>query len=146
MLLSKSPQISLPFIHNVIHGFFFADQVHRESLLMRGMPPAQPNETATHRVLPIEPARRLLRRDAYPNLVRLLRKLHSSECAELLTHLTVSEQSKVFERLSDLELATAIFNASNSCHIFPQNVWLPWYVSCRWMMPRMSWGRSRLNA
>jgi len=76
---------------------------------MRGMPPAQPNETVTHRVLPVETARRLLRRDAYPNLVRLLRKLHSSECAELLTHLTLSDQSKVFERLPDLELATAIF-------------------------------------
>jgi len=76
---------------------------------MRGMPPAQPNETTPHRVLPVETARRLLRREAYPNLVRLLRKLHSSECAEMLMHLTVSEQSKVLERLPDVELATAIF-------------------------------------
>jgi magnesium transporter len=41
--------------------------------------------------------------------VRLLRKLHGSECAELLGHLTLGEQSKVLERLPDLELATAVF-------------------------------------
>jgi magnesium transporter len=69
----------------------------------------QSNEVFLHRVLPIEAARRLLRRDAYSNLVRLLRKLHGSECAEILTHLTVSEQSKLLERLPDIELATAIF-------------------------------------
>jgi magnesium transporter len=69
----------------------------------------QPHTAATHRALPLEPARRLLRRDAYPNLVRLLRKLHGSECAELLGHLTQSEQIKVLERLPDLELATTIF-------------------------------------
>jgi magnesium transporter len=76
---------------------------------MPGMPPTQPNEAATHRVLPVETARRLLRRDAYPNLVRLLRKLHGSECAEILAHLTLSEQSRVLERIPDIELATTIF-------------------------------------
>jgi magnesium transporter len=76
---------------------------------MYGIPPGQPNVAETSRTLPIETARRLLRREAYPNLVRLLRKLHGSECAELLGHLTLSEQSKVLERLPDLELATAVF-------------------------------------
>jgi magnesium transporter len=76
---------------------------------MHGTPPPQSPEASLHRVLPIETARRLLRRDAYPNLVRLLRKLHNSECAEILAHLTLSEQSKLLERLPDVELATAIF-------------------------------------
>jgi magnesium transporter len=71
--------------------------------------PPQPHDTAHHRVLPVETARRLLRRDAYPNLVRLLHKLHGSECAEILTHLTLSEQSRVLERIPDLDLATTIF-------------------------------------
>ena len=76
---------------------------------MHGTPPSPPHETLLHRVLPIETARRLLRRDAYPNLVRLLRKLHGSECAEILAHLTLSEQGKLLERLPDIDLATAIF-------------------------------------
>ena len=76
---------------------------------MPDIPPVQPNVDETHRTLPIETARRLLRREAYPNLVRLLRKLHGSESAALLGHLTLSEQSKVLERLPDLELATAVF-------------------------------------
>ena len=76
---------------------------------MQSLPPVQPNTAAIHRALPLETARRLLRRDAYPNLVRLLRKLHGSECAELLGHLTQSEQIKALERLPDLELATTIF-------------------------------------
>jgi magnesium transporter len=50
----------------------------------------------------------LLRRDAYPNLVRLLRKLHDSDCAEILTHLTLQEQSKLLERLPDVALSTSI--------------------------------------
>jgi magnesium transporter len=76
---------------------------------MHSTPPVLPNQASLHRVLPIETARRLLRRDAYPNLVRLLRKLHGSECAEIFTHLTVTEQSKLIERLPDVDLATSIF-------------------------------------
>jgi magnesium transporter len=76
---------------------------------MPGTPPVHTDETSQHRVLPIEAVRRLLRRDAYPNLARLLRKLHGSECAEILTHLSISEQNKLFERLLDIELTTSIF-------------------------------------
>ena len=76
---------------------------------MPSIPPVQPNVSEIHRALPIETARRLLRRNAYPNLVRLLRKLHGSECAELLNHCTLQEQIKVLERLPDLELTTAVF-------------------------------------
>jgi magnesium transporter len=76
---------------------------------MPSLPPVQPNAAEAHRALPIETARRLLRRNAYPNLVRLLRKLHGSECAELLGYLPPGEQLKVLERLPDLDLATAIF-------------------------------------
>lgn len=71
--------------------------------------PTQPGETTLQRGLPIEATRRLLRRNAYPNLVRALRKLHSSECAEVVAHLTLSEQTKLLERLHDIELATEIF-------------------------------------
>ncbi len=66
-------------------------------------------ETSRQRVLPIEAVRRLLRRDAYPNLVRLLGKLHGSECAEILTHLPRSEQSKLLQRLPDTTLVTTMF-------------------------------------
>ncbi len=76
---------------------------------MSGTPPVNTAETIVQRVLPIEAIRRLLRRDAYPNLARLLHKLHSSECAEIFRHLTVAEQAKLLERLPDLELATSIF-------------------------------------
>lgn len=75
---------------------------------MDGTPPAQTHDVATPRVLPVEATRRLLRRDAFVNLVRLLNKLHGSECAEIFSHLTVNEQSKLLERLPDLELATTI--------------------------------------
>lgn len=75
---------------------------------MHGTPPVQPSETSAPRALPVEATRRLLRRDAYPNLVRLLRKLHDSDCAEILTHLTLHEQSKLLERLPDVGLSTSI--------------------------------------
>ncbi len=76
---------------------------------MRDTPPARPDDLATSRNLPVEATRRLLRRNAYLNLVNLLRKLHESECAQMLTHLTLNEQSRLLENIPDLELATAIF-------------------------------------
>lgn len=76
---------------------------------MDGTPPVQPSEVVLHRVLPVEACRRLLRRDALANLVRLLNKLHGSECAEILHHLTLHEQSKLLERLPDITLTTSIF-------------------------------------
>ena len=75
---------------------------------MPGPPSAGPTHLATPH-LSVEAVRRLLRRDAYLNLVRLLRKLHGSDCAEILTHLGPGEQGKLLERLPDLELATTIF-------------------------------------
>ncbi len=76
---------------------------------MRGTPSAQANDAKVHRPLPIEAVRRLLRRDAYPNLVRSLHKFHGSECAEILQHLTLNEQIKLIERLPDVELVTTLF-------------------------------------
>jgi magnesium transporter len=58
----------------------------------------------------VEAIRRLLRRRAYPNLVRLLSKLHGNDCAEILSHLTLSEQCRLLEHLPALELATTIFS------------------------------------
>ena len=76
---------------------------------MDGTPTAQLREAMLHRALPVEATRRLLRRGAYPNLVRLLAKLHGSECAEILRNMTLSEQSKLLERLPDMALATTMF-------------------------------------
>ena len=76
---------------------------------MDGTPTAQPREAMPHRALPVEATRRLLRREAYPNLVRLLAKLHGSECADILHNMTLSEQSKLLERLPDTALATTMF-------------------------------------
>lgn len=74
---------------------------------MDGTPSAAPESVEVRR-LPVETTRRLLRREAYPNVVRLLRKLHGRDSAEVLKHLGESEQIKVLERLPDLELATTI--------------------------------------
>ena len=76
---------------------------------MDGTPAVQPREVTHHRALPVEAARRLLRREAYTNLVRLLAKLHGSECAEILHHMPLSERSKLLERLPDTALATTMF-------------------------------------
>jgi magnesium transporter len=76
---------------------------------MQDTPPTRPDDLAMSRHLPVEAARRLLRRNAYLNLVNLLRKLHESECAQIVTHLPLHEQSRLLENLPDLELATAIF-------------------------------------
>ena len=76
---------------------------------MDGTPTVQPREVIPHRALPVEATRRLLRREAYSNLVRLLAKLHGSECAEILHDMTLSEQSKLLERLPDMALATTMF-------------------------------------
>ncbi|GIX47472.1 MAG: magnesium transporter MgtE [Candidatus Tectimicrobiota bacterium] len=76
---------------------------------MRSLPPAQPREGLPSRPLPVEATRRLLRRGAYSHLARLLRKFHSSECAEIVAQLTPQEQGRLLERLPDLELATSIF-------------------------------------
>lgn len=77
---------------------------------MHETPPVQSDNLLTHRNLPVEATRRLLRRTAYPNLVRLLSKLHGSDCAEVLSHLTLSEQCRLLEHLPDIELTTAIFS------------------------------------
>jgi magnesium transporter len=42
--------------------------------------------------------------------VRLLSKLHGSDCAEILSHLTLSEQCRLLEQLPDVELVTTIFS------------------------------------
>ena len=76
---------------------------------MDATPTVQPREMLPHRALPVEATRRLLRREAYTNLVRLLAKLHGSECAEILHNMTISEQSKLLERLPDTALATTMF-------------------------------------
>lgn len=76
---------------------------------MDATPTVQPREMLPHRALPVEATRRLLRREAYTNLVRLLAKLHGSECAEILHNMTLSEQSKLLQRLPDTTLATTMF-------------------------------------
>ena len=75
---------------------------------MDGTPTVQSREVVPQRALPVEATRRLLRREAYTNLVRLLAKLHGSECAEILRHMTLSERSKLLERLPDTALATTM--------------------------------------
>lgn len=77
---------------------------------MSGTPQVQSDMHVVPRNLPVEATRRLLRRRAYPNLVRLLSKLHGNDCAEILSHLTLSEQCRLLEHLPDLELTTTIFS------------------------------------
>jgi magnesium transporter len=77
---------------------------------MPGTPQVQSDMHVVPRNLPVEATRRLLRRQAYPNLVRLLSKLHGNDCAEILSHLTLSEQCRLLEYLPDLELTTTIFS------------------------------------
>ena len=77
---------------------------------MPGTPQVQSDMYVVPRNLPVEATRRLLRRRAYPNLVRLLSKLHGNDCAEILRHLTLSEQCRLLEHLPDLELTTTIFS------------------------------------
>ena len=77
---------------------------------MPGTPQVQSDMHVVPRNLPVEATRRLLRRRAYPNLVRLLSKLHGNDCAEILSHLTLSEQCRLLEYLPDLELTTTIFS------------------------------------
>ncbi len=74
---------------------------------MQGTPSTAPDSVGARR-LPVETVRRLLRREAYPNLARLLHKFHGRDRAEVLKHLGESEQIKVLERLPDVELATTI--------------------------------------
>ena len=76
---------------------------------MQGMSSATPERLATQRNLPVEATRRLLRRNAYVNLVRLLAKLHGRDSADIVTQLTVNEQCKLLEHLPSLELVTAMF-------------------------------------
>ena len=76
---------------------------------MQGMPPTTPERLATQRNLPVEATRRLLRRNAYVNLVRLLGKLHGRDSADIVTQLAVHEQCKLMEHLPTLELVTSIF-------------------------------------
>jgi magnesium transporter len=68
-----------------------------------------PERLATQRNLPVEATRRLLRRNAYVNLVRLLGKLHGRDSADIVTQLAVNEQCKLLEHLPTLELVTSIF-------------------------------------
>lgn len=73
-------------------------------------PASEQNEGAhIQRQPPIEAVRRLLRRDAFPNLVRSLHKFHGSECASVLQELTLNEQIKLIERLPDLQLVMTLF-------------------------------------
>jgi magnesium transporter len=79
------------------------------STLMPGPLSAQTHNEHVQRQLPIEAVRRLLRRDAYPNLVRSLNKFHGSECAAILQQLTLTEQIKLIERLPDIQLVVELF-------------------------------------
>ncbi|PON12447.1 magnesium transporter [Candidatus Entotheonella serta] len=76
---------------------------------MQGMSSTTSEGLATQRNLPVEATRRLLRRNAYVNLVRLLGKLHSRDSAHIVTQLAVHEQCKLLEHLPSLELVTSIF-------------------------------------
>ncbi len=76
---------------------------------MQGTPPAPPERLATQRNLPVEATRRLLRRNAYVNLVRLLDKLHGRDSADIVSQLPWIEQCKLLEHLPTLELVTSIF-------------------------------------
>lgn len=80
---------------------------------MHGPTSTQPHDEHVQRQLPIEAVRRLLRRDAYPNLVRSLNKFHGSECATVLQHLSLNEQTKLIERLPDLQLVATLFTFLN---------------------------------
>ncbi len=76
---------------------------------MQGMPSAPPERLATQRNLPVEATRRLLRRNAYVNLARLLGKLHGRDSADIVTQIPLIEQCKLLEQLPTLELVTSIF-------------------------------------
>jgi magnesium transporter len=76
---------------------------------MQGISSTTSERRATQRNLPVEATRRLLRRNAYVNLVRLLGKLHGRDSADIVSQLTVNEQCKLLEHLPALELATSIF-------------------------------------
>ncbi len=76
---------------------------------MQGMSSTTSEGLTTQRNLPVEATRRLLRRNAYVNLVRLLGKLHSRDSAHIVTQLAVHEQCKLLEHLPSLELVTSIF-------------------------------------
>lgn len=74
-----------------------------------GLPSAPPERLATQRNLPVEATRRLLRRNAYVNLVRLLDKLHGRDSADIVSQIPLIEQCKLLEHLPSLELVTLIF-------------------------------------
>ena len=76
---------------------------------MQGLSSTPPERLATQRNLPVEATRRLLRRNAYVNLVRLLGKLHGRDSADIVAQLAVHEQCKLLEHLPTLELVTSIF-------------------------------------
>lgn len=76
---------------------------------MQGTPSTPSERLATQRNLPVEATRRLLRRNAYVNVVRLLGKLHGRDSADIVLQLTVTEQCKLLEHLPTLELVTEIF-------------------------------------
>jgi magnesium transporter len=76
---------------------------------MQGMSSTRTERLATQRNLPVEATRRLLRRNAYVNLVRLLSKLHGRDSADIVAQLVVNEQCKLMEHLPTLELVTSIF-------------------------------------
>ncbi|ETX00187.1 MAG: hypothetical protein ETSY1_12170 [Candidatus Entotheonella factor] len=76
---------------------------------MQGMSSSTSERLAPQRNLPVEATRRLLRRNAYVNLARLLGKLHGRDSADIVTQLTVNEQCKLLEHMPTLELVTSIF-------------------------------------
>ena len=76
---------------------------------MQGLSSTTSERLATQRNLPVEATRRLLRRNAYVNLVRLLGKLHGRDSADIVSQLTLHEQCKLLEHLPSLELVTSIF-------------------------------------
>lgn len=76
---------------------------------MQGMSSTTSERLATQRNLPVDATRRLLRRNAYVNLVRLLNKLHGRDSADIVAQLAVNEQCKLLEHLPTLELVTSIF-------------------------------------
>ncbi|WP_089934256.1 magnesium transporter [Candidatus Entotheonella palauensis] len=90
---------------------------------MQGMSSTTPERLAAQRNLPVEATRRLLRRNAYVNLVRLLGKLHGRDSADIVTQLPIHEQCKLLEHLPTLELVTSIFtylNEETRAQLMPQ--------------------------
>lgn len=66
-------------------------------------------QTDHHKIL-IESIRRLLRRDATTNLVKIVDKTHVADLAEVFRSLSLSHQRKLFDMISDIEQKGVLFS------------------------------------